>query len=110
MIWKTPLEKKKTYLGSFDENKVVGYYHYCMFWIRGTILAHDTVTEPHVIDPVYRVIYSGFVSQKLLQVVVNCLHMSHIRSIQNVYKECMNATEPSMWLSHCKWHLGGTFR
>ena len=41
-----------------------------MFWIPGAILAHDNLAEPPGIDPVYRVIYSGYVSQKLLQVVL----------------------------------------
>ena len=38
-----------------------------LFWTRGT---DDIITESQVIAQVYCVIHSGFVSQKLLQVLV----------------------------------------
>ena len=52
--------------------------------------------EFHVIAQVYRVVNSVFLSQKLLQVAVNGLCISYIRSTQNVNKWCMYVTDTSM--------------
>ena len=50
-------------------------------WSRGT---RDIVTEFQVIAQIYRVIHSGFVSQKLLQVAITYLSILHTRSAQNI--------------------------
>ena len=42
-----------------------------MVWARTT---HDIVTQSQIIAQIYRVIHSGHLSQKLLQVVVHSLY------------------------------------
>ena len=69
-----------------------------MIWTHGT---RDIVTESQVIAKIYRVIHSGFVSQKLLQIAVNGLCILNIRSAQNVPKWWMNVTDISMVISLC---------
>ena len=37
-------------------------------------MVHDVATEPQLTVQVYRVVHSGLVSQKLVQIAVNCLY------------------------------------
>ena len=67
-----------TYLGLFDENIVMACHK---LWFGPAV--HVILLQ--VIAQIYCVIHSGFVSQKLLRVAVNCLHILHIRSTQNIH-------------------------
>ena len=70
VIWKCTLEALKPYLGSFFW-KWSGWLPQVVVWTRDTL---DIDTESQVIAQIYHVIHSGFVSQKLLQVAVNCIY------------------------------------
>ena len=80
-----------------------------MFWIRGTILAHDTVTEPNIIDPIYHVIYFGFFLQIFLQVIVKLstyvAHQIHPECLPMVY-ECARYFYVGLSLKMAPWTHG----
>ena len=50
-----------------------------------------------------------FVSQKLLQVAVNCRFYTSDPPTMFTNGVCMNVNDASLGVSACKWHLGRNF-
>ena len=108
VTWKLPLEDWKPYLGSFDENRRVGY-HDCCSGLAVHMLSIVTGRMPGKdLDFPYISAFTLVLCHKKASSSCN-LSMLHIRSTQSVHKLSMNVTDTSIGVSSYKWHLGRIF-